>query len=555
MLQPDNSHIVGGERLPHAGTDAATDFGFYANVDLARARRLGSAIFAFAFLCMAALFGLSPPNTAFDDGGWAIGAGIALGALACAARLRRAGDRVSPNEMLAMSYAALAGIGALDWLAGHDSPYVQLYLLPILWTVFVHPPRRIVPFFVLYGAAIGWALHLRGGLGSAESGQIAMHLLISTGMGIVGAVLISGVRAQRAALRDAESEERRRAETDPLTGLGNRRRLMADLEAILRDPGKAEAALVVLDLDGFKAYNDSYGHPAGDELLARLGRNLDAVTGPGEAYRMGGDEFCILAPLSQEMEEAFVRRAVKALSERGEGFEITASHGVVMLPSEAGNPSDALRVADRRMYARKASQRTSAGRQSAAALIELLSQRSPALRPHSANVAELCEAVGRRMDLPVDELVPLLDAAPLHDIGKAAIPDAILDKTGALNEEELSFIRRHTLIGERILRAAPALAEAATLVRSSHERVDGKGYPDGLSGNDIPLGSRIIAACDAYDAMTCERPYGIALSSEEAISELRRMAGAQFDPDVVELLVDVLKDPASERRPPPRVAV
>jgi HD-GYP domain-containing protein (c-di-GMP phosphodiesterase class II) len=201
------------------------------------------------------------------------------------------------------------------------------------------------------------------------------------------------------------------------------------------------------------------------------------------------------------------------------------------------------------MYARKASQRTSPGRQSAAALIELLSQRSPDLRPHSANVAELCEAVGRRLDLPVDELVPLLDAAPLHDIGKAAIPDAILNKTSALDEDELTFIQRHTIIGERILRAAPALVNAATLVRSSHERMDGKGYPDGLIGEDIPLGARIIAACDAYDAMVSERPYGVALSREDAVSELRRMAGSQFDPKVVEVLVDVVTSETSWRRP------
>jgi diguanylate cyclase (GGDEF)-like protein len=530
--------------MPQATKSPDPDF--YANVDLARTRRMGSAIFAFAFLCVAVVLALSPPDAMSGVGGWAIAGGIALALLAGASRLKRGGDRVTPNEMLAMSYASLFAIAALDRLAGgHDSPYIQLYLLPMLWTAFIHPRRRVVTFFFFYIGAIAWALHLRGGLGSTEAGVVVMQALITLGMGVVGGVLISGLRAQRAELRDAESEERRRAHTDPLTGLGNRRRLMADLESILQEPdGEREATLVVLDLDGFKAYNDNYGHPAGDELLARLGHNLDAVTGSGTAYRLGGDEFCVLSPLASEMGKAFVRRAVKALSERGEGFEISASHGVVTLPREAGTPSEALRVADRRMYARKASQRTSPGRQSAAALIELLSQRSPDLRPHSANVAELCEAVCRKLDLPVDELVPLLDAAPLHDIGKAAIPDAILDKTGALDEKELSFIRRHTIIGERIMRAAPALANAATLVRSSHERVDGKGYPDGLSGEDIPLGARIIAVCDAYDAMVSERPYGVALSHGEAIAELRRTAGSQFDPNVVEVLVEVLADRA-----------
>jgi two-component system, cell cycle response regulator len=225
---------------------------------------------------------------------------------------------------------------------------------------------------------------------------------------------------------------------------------------------------------------------------------------------------------------------------------------LVMLPSEADSPSEALRIADRRMYARKASQRTSPGMQSAAALIELLSHRSPDLRPHSANVAGWCEAVGKRLGLSEEELAPLLVAAPLHDIGKAAIPDAILNKEGPLNDEEWSFIRRHTLVGDRILRAAPALTSAATLVRHSHERWDGKGYPDGLHGENIPIGARIIAACDAYDAMVSERPYSAATSFQEAIAELEREAGSQFDPAVVAAFVDVLVEGSQQ---PERLSV
>jgi HD-GYP domain-containing protein (c-di-GMP phosphodiesterase class II) len=125
-------------------------------------------------------------------------------------------------------------------------------------------------------------------------------------------------------------------------------------------------------------------------------------------------------------------------------------------------------------------------------------------------------------------------AAELHDVGKVAIPDAILDKPGRLNDDEWAFIRRHTLIGERILAAAPALRSVATLVRSSHENFDGSGYPDGLVGSEIPLGSRIISVCDAFHAMTTDRPYRQAMSQSDAIAELRRCAGQQFDPAVVE---------------------
>jgi diguanylate cyclase (GGDEF)-like protein len=516
---------------------------FYATVDMARARRLGGAIVGFAFLCLTMLLALSPPTVPVGSIGWVVAAGVAFVFLGGAIRLRLGGEGVGPNEMLAISYALLAGVAAMEWLAGgENSPYSQLYTLPLLWTVFVHPPRRVLVFFIAYAGAVAWALDLRGGFGSPEVGQLGVQVLIQTGMGVVGMILISGLRSQRVALRDAEDEARRRAETDPLTGLGNRRRLMGDLEAFFQERSdESEAVLVLLDLDGFKAYNDTYGHPAGDELLARLAHNLAAVTGTGQAYRMGGDEFCVLSQVGGEMARALVQPAVRALSEHGEGFTVGASYGTVTLPSEAQGPSEALRVADRRMYARKASRRASPGMQSVAALVELLSHRSPDLRPHSANVAKWCEAVGRQLGLDEEGLALLLVAAPLHDIGKAAIPDAILNKPGPLDEEESSFLRRHTLIGDRILRAAPSLAGAATLVRHSHERWDGIGYPDGLHGENIPIGARIISACDAYDAMVSERAYCRALSADEAIAELRREAGRQFDPAVVQAFVTVLK--------------
>jgi HD-GYP domain-containing protein (c-di-GMP phosphodiesterase class II) len=148
-------------------------------------------------------------------------------------------------------------------------------------------------------------------------------------------------------------------------------------------------------------------------------------------------------------------------------------------------------------------------------------------------VAELARAVGDRMGISGELLEGLERAAELHDIGKIAIPDAILSKPGPLDAEEWRFMRRHTIIGESMLSAAPALQSAAKIVRSSHERFDGKGYPDGLSGDEIPLASRIIFVCDAFHAMTSERPYGTAKTEEAALEELRCCAGTQFDPAVV----------------------
>jgi HD-GYP domain-containing protein (c-di-GMP phosphodiesterase class II) len=160
----------------------------------------------------------------------------------------------------------------------------------------------------------------------------------------------------------------------------------------------------------------------------------------------------------------------------------------------------------------------------------------------------MCRRIGKGLALTDEDLGPLEHAAALHDIGKAAIPDAILKKPGPLNEHEMEFIRRHTVIGERIVASAPALTEAAKLVRWSHERMDGAGYPDGLAGTDIPLGARIITVADSFDAMTSHRPYRPTISREEAVQELHRCSGTQFDPDVVRAFVAELEEDARAQR-------
>jgi two-component system cell cycle response regulator len=148
------------------------------------------------------------------------------------------------------------------------------------------------------------------------------------------------------------------------------------------------------------------------------------------------------------------------------------------------------------------------------------------------------------MGIGGEELTQLRHAASLHDIGKVAVPDAIVTKPTALDDEEWAFMRRHTLIGERIIAAAPALARAARLVRASHEAFDGSGYPDGLAGDEIPLGARIIAVCDAFDAMISDRAYSEAKTTDQALAELRRCAGSQFDPAVVDVFEHVMRSGA-----------
>src|SRR5215217_1967150 len=317
---------------------------------------------------------------------------------------------------------------------------------------------------------------------------------------------------------------------DALTGLPNRRRLMEELET-----AHGRHLLVFFDLDGFKIYNDLFGHLEGDLLLRRLGRKLhDAVDRRGIAFRLGGDEFCIFGPLGADDGEDLIADCREALSERGEGFSVQASWGAVIVPDEAPDATSALVTADQRMYAHKGTGRVSAKQQTRDIILRVLAERHPELHEHSSEVAALARAVGERMGMTGAMLDDVERAAELHDIGKIAIPDAILNKPGPLEPEEWSFMRRHTLIGESMLSAAPALQGAAKIVRSSHERFDGEGYPDGLRGDEIPLASRIVFVCDAFHAMTSDRPYGPAGTAPDALAELTDCAGTQFDPAVVE---------------------
>ncbi len=336
------------------------------------------------------------------------------------------------------------------------------------------------------------------------------------------------------------------AEHDPLTGLGNRRALLRDLELALAGAGAASPRLMLLfDLNGFKLYNDTFGHPAGDALLARLARRLAEHAAPyGCAYRLGGDEFCVLLePISDPM--AVSAELAASLLERGERFTIGASYGEVLLGVEASNTEHAMRIADQRLYAQKRLLRPLPAPEWRDVLLGLQRERDPELGTHVQEVAHLARLMGTRLEMSGRDLADLVAAAELHDIGKAAIPDAILEKPAALDSEERVFIERHTIIGERILASAATGRTVAAIVRSTHERYDGRGYPDGIRGEQIHLSARIIAICDAYEAMTSPRVYQPAVSVQQALAELAQGAGNQFDPKLTELFIKlVLDDPA-----------
>jgi diguanylate cyclase (GGDEF)-like protein len=366
---------------------------------------------------------------------------------------------------------------------------------------------------------------------------LALGLASACLVAVLGRLAITFAQNLRM-LRTSQDE----AATDPLTGLANRRQLTHDLDHILDDPVASPAhVLMLLDLNGFKLYNDSFGHPAGDALLHRLGVCLaEEVDGLGSAYRMGGDEFCALFPLEDQALASVVSRIAAALSDHGDGFAIDCSYGWVILPADARTPDAALQLVDQRMYAQKESGRSSARAQSKDVLLQALVERSPHLGPHLRDVADLAARTAEQLGLDDQDIDRIHTAGELHDIGKVAIPDAILDKPGPLDEAEWEYIKGHSAVGERIVSAAPALASVAPLVRSVHERLDGGGYPDGLTGTEIPIGARVLAVCDSYAAMTTDRPYRATMEQAAATAELRRCAGSQFDREVVEAFCRVL---------------
>jgi diguanylate cyclase (GGDEF)-like protein/putative nucleotidyltransferase with HDIG domain len=340
---------------------------------------------------------------------------------------------------------------------------------------------------------------------------------------------------------------------DSLTGLPTLQAFDRHLEGGIARAGRhtQKLTLAVLDIDAFRGINARYGRETGDGVLkAVASRLLELAPREELVTRSSADEFLVLLPEwgSVEAAERFVR-LLKELEElRVDELEcVSASIGIAefKLPM-TGNEliaaaAERLRRARMNGGGRAESQPIALDRvlpgDTIAGLAEALLERDRYTGEHSERVAELAAEVARAASLEEREIERVRAAALLHDIGKIGIPDDILRKGGELNEPEWRTMREHPVIGERIVRKIPGLGPVARIVRHEHERWDGTGYPDGLSGDEIPIGARIVMACDAYHAMTSDRPYREALSHVEAIRELADGAGTQFDPRITEILI------------------
>ena len=394
------------------------------------------------------------------------------------------------------------------------------------------------------------------GSGEAETGVNRNLLVISAPQGdryldvtmapVSGA---GGSQGQVVVFRDVTDERKSHREIeylsyhDPLTGLHNRRYYLEALQELER-PDCLPQTVILADVNGLKLTNDAFGHQTGDQLLIRVAGILEKECSTDHVLaRLSGDEFVILMPRADSIEAAvLVERLHRAfgLSRLG-SVELSVSFGWATRHRLEESSEEIFKRAEDRMYKQKLFEGPSMRNRTIGAIIHTLHEKNRREEQHSQRVSELCRLLGSLLELGESRQSELASIGLLHDIGKVAIDEQILNKPGALSPEELAEIRRHPEIGYRILSSVSDMADMAEVVLSHHERWDGTGYPRGLAGEEIPLYSRIILVADAFDAMTSQRAYRAPLSRGMVLQELRNNAGTQFDPRVVEKFLSYLE--------------
>lgn len=389
---------------------------------------------------------------------------------------------------------------------------------------------------------------------------LATNLWIIHGwlISLLAGPLFTLVLYQRSALHSRIAT--RDARTDNLTGLGNHRAYQTSLREMITESERTGRpfSLALVDVDDFKHVNDTYGHPAGDDLLVQLSELLDKID-HASAFRFGGDEFALLFALDELSSYRSVEQVQQRLSRAHAGGSVTISVGIASYPAHASSAEELQRTADGALYWSKrhgknrsclysptvvrvyspeelerATERDARLR-AAKNLVRFVDARDPSTASHSEIVSTLSEAIGIELGLDPETVERLRLAGLLHDLGKIGLPDAVLHAPRPLTEEEFAIARRHPEFGHALLDGL-GIEPVDDWVLHHHEHFDGSGYPEGLAGEDIPLGARIVLVADAFEAITADRPYRRAQSPEAALEELRANAGTEFDPHVVDAL-------------------
>jgi diguanylate cyclase (GGDEF)-like protein/putative nucleotidyltransferase with HDIG domain len=495
--------------------------------------------------------------------------GVSALAGATAALSRARASHMTLFQLQALGFVGTALITACVYFTGErkgapGTDLEMLYFWVAIYSAYFFGKRQaaaqIAWAAVLYWAVLALSSH-------AEVFAIRWAETVTT-------LAVAGILVQ--ALRNRVEELVHRltdaARTDPLTGLQNRRAfeetMKAEVERAKR--GQRPMCLLVCDLDHFKLVNDRFGHPTGDSALVRVGQLLSATRREIDPVaRTGGEEFALILPETGSQEGYVVAERLRLAVEEAfaeEPVPLTVSIGVASYPDQGRDPDALIGAADQALYAAKEmgrnrsvvfSQEVSLIAPSAEgkhepgqahlhtmiSLAEALDHRDTSTADHSQTVGRYCALIARELELEEALVDRVQVAGILHDIGKIGLPDTILAKRGQLSDAERAEMRRHPEIGAEILRSQD-FADIRDWVVAHHERPDGKGYPQGMRGEEIPLPARILAVADAYEAMTSDRPYRMAIAKQSARAELLRCAGTQFDPRVVAAFLAALDSEA-----------
>jgi diguanylate cyclase (GGDEF)-like protein/putative nucleotidyltransferase with HDIG domain len=507
--------------------------------------------------------------------GWEAAVAVAFLTAGIVDALRRTpAIRVAYNSAACSLAALFAGLGA-DLVHGGDAlslilevflSAVGFYAANVLLTSALVARWAGQPLTDLVAQRLGttWAL-----FGIMASVSLTLTVLWERSP-LLGVALIGPLVAVGLYQRSVQSamNAMRLALTDSATGLGNKRHFEELLQRYLdrADDEHSPLTVCLIDVDNFKSINDSFGHLVGDRVLAQVAARLRRG---GESFRLGGDEFAVLLPGRSAEEglavaESVARRIAEARYEHGRA--ITVSAGVATYPQKGLDRAELLRVADKALYSAKGhgkarvhayrpdAKLTSPPRpkivrlggaarlRQAASAAEAVVQRDVYIGIHSHNVSEVAARIARRIGFDDEQVELVRVAGNLHDIGKLLVPEEILHKPGPLSLAERIAVERHSEIGYRMLEAL-SIEPVATWVLHHHERWDGDGYPHGLAGADIPLAARALHTAEAYETLTADRVYRAKRSRFEALAEMERCSGTQFDPAVVAALRDDLAAP------------
>jgi diguanylate cyclase (GGDEF)-like protein len=454
--------------------------------------------------------------------------------------------------MLAWGTTSITGVAYFS--ADSPSPLIFFYLWIFLYSAYFFEDR-VTLLQVIYAAVSCGALLIA----LPPTNGVAVWWLVSMGTLVVGAILIRSMRGRVESLIERLYDT---ARTDPLTDLPNRRGFRELLDLELERARRRGSSLTVLvgDLDHFKEVNDRSGHHVGDSVLIRVAKLLEGRKRTVDAAaRVGGEEFTLVLPDTDEREAFVVAERLRSELEvefAGDAVPITISFGIATFPRHGHTAGSLLRAGDEALYGAKrngrnrsmihtpvlrevirgAGQRDVEGERFTAAMLDLaeaVDLRFSGSARHSETVGRYAEMMAVELGFAEDRVVRVRLAGVLHDIGKVLIPEAILQKPGALDQDEFELIKRHPEFGAQIL-DHPALADVRGWVGAHHERPDGTGYPLGLSGSQLAVEARIIAVADAYEAMTSDRSYRRSIGQAAALVELERCGGSQFDAAIVQ---------------------